>query len=115
VHNEAFNVGSTQENYQIRDVASLVEKIVPGSRVKYAEGGGPDLRCYRVNCDKIARLIPEFRPQWTVRRGIKQLYTAYAQRKLTIEEFTGERFTRIKHLRDLLTSSRIDAALRWQR
>ena len=65
VHNQAFNVGRTEENYQIRDVASMVEEIVPGSRVKYAEGGGPDLRCYRVNCDKIARTLPEFRPQWT--------------------------------------------------
>ena len=59
VHNQAFNVGRTQENYQIRDVASMVEEIVPGSRVKYAEGGGPDLRCYRVNCDKIAHTLPE--------------------------------------------------------
>ena len=40
VHNQAFNVGRTEENYQIRDVASMVEEIVPGSRVKYAEGGG---------------------------------------------------------------------------
>jgi nucleoside-diphosphate-sugar epimerase len=113
VHNQSFNVGSTQENYQIRDVASLVEEIVPGSRVKYAEGGGPDLRCYRVNCDKIGQVLPDFRPQWDVRRGIEQLYNAYMEHKLTIEEFTGERFIRIKHLRCLLASSRIDPTLRW--
>ena len=76
VHNQAFNVGRTEENYQIRDIASMVEEIVPGSRVKYAEGGGPDLRCYRVNCDKITQTLPEFRPQWTVRRGIEQVYVA---------------------------------------
>ena len=99
VHNQAFNVGQTEENYQIRDVASMVEEIVPGSRVKYAEGGGPDLRCYRVNCDKIARTLPEFRPQWTVRRGIEQLYTAYKEHGLTFEEFTGTRYIRIKHLK----------------
>src|SRR4030095_2047014 len=113
VHNQAFNVGRTEENYQIRDVAALVEGIVPGSRVKYAEGGGPDLRCYRVNCDKIARTLPEFRPQWTVRRGIEQLYAAYKQHGLTVEEFTGTRYTRIKHLSTLLATERIDSILRW--
>jgi nucleoside-diphosphate-sugar epimerase len=113
VHNQAFNVGRTEENYQIRDIASMVEEIVPGSRVKYAEGGGPDLRCYRVNCDKIARTLPEFRPQWTVRRGIEQLYTSFKKHSLTLEDFTGSRYIRIKHLRSLLATTRLDPALRW--
>ncbi len=113
IHNQAFNVGQTKENYQIRDVASMVESVVPGSRVKYAEGGGPDLRCYRVNCDKIARILPGFRPQWNVRRGIEQLYNAYKEHGLTVDEFTGERYTRIKHLKSLLASCRLDSTLHW--
>jgi len=113
VHNEAFNVGRTEENYQIRNVAAMVEEIVPGSRVKYAEGGGPDLRCYRVNCDKIARTLPEFRPQWTVRRGIEKLYAAYKNHALSFEEFTGTRYIRLKQLKSLLASSRLDPTLRW--
>ena len=113
VHNQAFNVGQTKENYQIRDVASMVEEIVPGSRVKYAEGGGPDLRCYRVNCDKIARTLPEFRPQWNVRRGIEQLYAAYKDHTLTLQEFTGTMYVRIKHLNSLLANSRLNSTLRW--
>jgi nucleoside-diphosphate-sugar epimerase len=113
VHNQAFNVGRTEENYQVRDVASMVEEIVPGSQVKYAEGGGPDLRCYRVNCDKIARALPAFRPQWTVHRGIEHLYKAYKEHELTLEEFTGTNYIRIKHLKSLLSSSRLDSTLRW--
>jgi nucleoside-diphosphate-sugar epimerase len=112
VHNQAFNVGRTDENYQIRDVAAMVEEIVPGSRVKYAEGGGPDLRCYRVNCDKIARTLPEFRPKWTVRRGIQELYDAYKKHLLSVEEFTGTRYTRVKHLSNLLATGRLNPTLR---
>ena len=115
VHNQAFNVGRTQENYQIRDIAAMVENMVPGSRVKYAEGGGPDLRCYRVNCDKIARTVPGFRPKWTVRRGIEQLYKAYNEHMLTLEEFTGVRYIRIKQLKSLIANSRLDPTLRWVR
>ena len=113
VHNQAFNVGRTEENYQVRDVASMVEEIVPGSRVKYAEGGGPDLRCYRVNCDKIARTLPTFQSKWTVRRGIEQLYEAYATLGLTTEEFTGDGYIRIKRLKFLLASGLLDSNLRW--
>jgi nucleoside-diphosphate-sugar epimerase len=113
VHNQAFNVGRTEENYQIRDLASMVEEIVPGSRVKYAKGGGPDLRCYRVNCDKIARMLPEFQPQWSVRQGIEQLYAAYKTLGLTYDEFIGTRYTRLKHIHSLLATNRLDPALLW--
>jgi len=115
IHNQPFNVGRTEENYQIRDIAQMVEEIVPGSRVKYAQGGGPDLRCYRVNCDKVAHTLPGFQPQWTVRRGIEQLYTAYKEHALTVEKFTGTRYTRIKHLGKLLSTEQLDRTLRWSR
>lgn len=114
VHNEAFNVGKTEENYQIRDVAQMVEDIVPGAKVKYAEGGGPDPRCYRVDCGKIARTLPEFMPQWTVRRGIEQLYQAYRENALTVDEFLGTKYLRIKHIKNLLSDGQLDAELRWQ-
>lgn len=113
VHNQSFNVGQSSENYQISELAKMVQEVVPGSRVKYAEGGGPDLRCYRVNCDKIARTLPEFQPQWTVRKGIEQLYTAYQAHGLTFEEFTGSRYIRIRRINSLLATGCLDSTLRW--
>jgi nucleoside-diphosphate-sugar epimerase len=114
VHNEAFNVGRTEENYQIRDIAAMVEAIVPGSRVRYAVGGGPDPRSYRVDCSKIARALPEFKPQWTVRRGIEELYTSYKRHGLTVDEFLGTNYMRIKHIKRLQLEGRLDEELRWR-
>jgi nucleoside-diphosphate-sugar epimerase len=114
VHNEAFNVGRTEENYQIRDIAAMVEEIVPGSRVQYAEGGGPDPRSYRVDCSKIAGALPEFKPEWTVRRGIEELYTSYKRHGLTLDEFLGTNFMRIKHIKRLQLEGRLDEELRWR-
>ena len=74
VHDQAFNVGRTDENFRVSEVADMVRAAVPGSEVIYAEGGGPDPRCYRVNCDKLPRLVPEYRPRWTVEMGIRQLF-----------------------------------------
>ena len=113
VHNEAFNVGRTEENYRIRELADMVRDVVPGSRVTYAPGGGPDPRCYRVDCDKIARTLPEFQPQWTVRRGIEQIYAAFKQHGLTAEEFQSTRYVRLKQIKKLQAAELIDDTLRW--
>ena len=94
VHNQAFNVGSSQENYQIRDIADIVQEVVPGCTVQYAEGGGPDPRCYHVNCDKLTAHIPGFKTEWTVRRGVEELYASYVQNGLTAEMFP--RYVRLK-------------------
>lgn len=113
VHNEAFNVGRTEENYQIRAVAQLVQEVVPGAHITYAEGGGPDARCYRVNCSKLVRTLPEFQPQWSVRQGIEQLYQSYHTQGLTLEELVGPRYTRLKHIKRLQDEGLLDSHLRW--
>jgi nucleoside-diphosphate-sugar epimerase len=114
VHDEAFNVGANSENYRIRDLAELVEEVVPGARASLAAGGGPDKRSYRVDCSKIARTLPAFKSRWTVRRGVEQLRDAYARNGLTFEEFTGTRYLRIKRVRELQEAGRIDEELRWR-
>jgi nucleoside-diphosphate-sugar epimerase len=113
IHNQAFNVGRTEENYRICEVAEMVAEVVPGSMIQYAEGGGPDPRCYRVDCGKIARTLEEFQPQWTVRRGIEQLYDAYQRYGLSAFEFMGTKYLRIKHIKKLQSEGRLDGSLRW--
>ena len=114
IHNQALNVGQTEENYRIRELAEVVRAVVPGSRVEYAADGGPDPRCYRVDFSKIHRLLPEFKPQWNARRGAEELYAAYRIAGLVLEECEGPRFKRIDHLKQLLTTGRVDATLRWK-
>jgi nucleoside-diphosphate-sugar epimerase len=114
VHDEAFNVGASAENYRIRDLAEIVAEVVPGSRASFAEGGGPDKRSYQVDCSKVGRVLPDFETRWTVRRGVEQLYEAYARNGLTFEEFTGSRYLRINRVRELQEAGRLDDELRWR-
>ncbi|MGH7495316.1 MAG: NAD-dependent epimerase/dehydratase family protein [bacterium] len=113
VHNQAFNVGRTEDNYRIRDLATMVERIVPGCQIEYAQDAGPDQRCYRVDCSKLMRTLPEFRPQWDAQRGAEELYAAYQKVGLTLEEFEGPKYKRVAHLQQLLQSGRLDKDLRW--
>ncbi|TIL76332.1 MAG: SDR family oxidoreductase [Mesorhizobium sp.] len=112
VHNEAFNVGLTTENYQIREIAELVQTIVPDSRVEFAPDAGPDKRCYRVDCTYIGRRLHGFKPQWTARRGIEQLYYTFRTAGLALGDFEGERFKRIAHVQKLIQDRELDTDLR---
>lgn len=114
IHDEVFNVGRTDENFQIRDIASIVESVVPGCKVEYAPDGEPDKRTYRVNCDKIQRVLPDFKPQWTTQRGAEELYAAYREIGLTLDDFEGERYKRIAHVKHLIAAGKLDNDLRWR-
>ena len=114
VHNEGFNVGTTTENYQVREIAQIVKEVVPGCKIEFALDAGPDKRCYRVDCNKIARVLRDFKPQWTARKGIEQLYEEYKRVGLTLEEFEGPRFMRIAHLKGLIKDGILDETLRWR-
>ncbi|MGO4726618.1 MULTISPECIES: NAD-dependent epimerase/dehydratase family protein [unclassified Inquilinus] len=112
VFNQAFNVGRTEHNYRIREIAEIVAEVVPGCRLEIAADAGPDKRSYRVSFEKIARVLPEFQPQWDVHRGAEQLYAAYRCSRLTLEEFEGPRYQRISHIRKLMADGVIGDDLR---
>ena len=111
IHNETFNVGQTGENYRIGELAEIVAGIVPGSRVEYAPGGGPDERCYRVDCEKIRRVLPDFRPQWTARSGARELSEASRAWGLSAADLEEGRFNRLSRIRRLMETGRLDASL----
>lgn len=113
VHNATFNVGQTEENYRISELAKIVSAIVPGCHIEYAAGGGPDKRCYRVNCDRIQRVLPAFKPQWTAHKGAQELYDAYRGAGLTAEDLNGDRYFRINRIQRLLKVGKLDASLHW--
>lgn len=114
VHNVAFNVGRSEENYQIKDLANIVKDTVPGCSIEYAADAGPDTRCYRVNFSRISTVLPSFRPQWTAKLGAQQLYDTYRAEGLKLEDFEGPRYKRIDHIKRLLASGRLDSNLRFQ-
>lgn len=112
VWNEAFNVGITEQNYRIRELAEIVAAAAPQCRIDYAEGAGPDPRCYRVNFDKIRSVLPAFQPVWDAAKGARQLLDACGASSLTLEEFEGPRYQRAAHVRQLIGTGAIAPDLR---
>jgi nucleoside-diphosphate-sugar epimerase len=114
VGGEAFNVGQDTENYQVRDLAEVAREVVGDCEVEYAGSGDPDPRSYRVDFGKLQRTLPDLELQWNARRGAEELIAAYRETGLTLEEFEGHRYTRLRQLRRLLDDGALDDSLRWR-
>ncbi|HEY6491768.1 MAG TPA: SDR family oxidoreductase [Trebonia sp.] len=112
VHNEAFNVGRSEDNVQIRDIAEQVRDTVPGSTVAFAANAGPDLRNYRVDFSKLVDTFPGLGLRWTVGDGIAELLASYTKHDLTYEDFTSPRFVRLRRIKELMAAGEVDEMLR---
>jgi nucleoside-diphosphate-sugar epimerase len=108
----AFNVGSNEQNYVVRDLAGLLAEIT-GCEVTFADSVETDPRSYRVDFSKLAGAFPELRFEWDARRGAAELVDAYRAVGLTAELFEGRRYFRLRQLRHLLDSGALSADLRW--
>ncbi len=113
IHDQAFNVGRTDQNYRIREIAEIVKETVPNCQVTFAADASPDTRNYRVDCDKIARVLKSFKPEWTAKLGAEQLYQAYLKAGVQVSDFEGPRYKRIDQITMKLASGELDASLRW--
>jgi nucleoside-diphosphate-sugar epimerase len=113
IHNATFNVGQTSENYRVSELAEIVAETVPGCKIEYAPGGSPDKRCYRVNCDKIGKVLPDFHFQWNARKGAQELYDAYRAAGFTGDDFKSGRYFRIHTIRQLLEAGQLNPSLHW--
>jgi nucleoside-diphosphate-sugar epimerase len=111
IHNEAFNIGRSEDNVQVRDIAELVRDAVPGSALSFAAGAGPDLRNYRVDFAKLTSTFPDLRLRWGVADGVAEMVAAYAARGLTYDDFRSSRFVRLRRISELLDGGHLDSML----
>ena len=115
VNKQAFNVGIDSENFQVRDIARMVGEVIPGCEVVITGEHGSDSRSYRVDFGKIKRMLPGFKPQWTLRKGIEEVYEAYQRYKMTEEKFMGRYFVRLRQIQYLMDSGKVTKELYWQK
>jgi nucleoside-diphosphate-sugar epimerase len=112
VGGRAFNVGSAEQNYLVRDLAEMLSEVT-GCEVEFADDASPDPRSYRVDFSALERAFPELVLDWDARRGAEELVDAYRRIGLTQEDFEGRSFVRLRQLNHLLAEHRLDDDLRW--
>ncbi len=102
VNGEIFNVGSLQENYQVKDLTEIVRRVFPECEVEYAADAGPDARSYRIDAEKIERTLG-FGLEWDVEKGVREMKEDFERNGLTEQDIDGPRFHRMPKLKELLS------------
>ena len=113
IHGEIFNVGSSEQNYRVRDIAEVIADVFPGCELSFGEGGS-DNRSYKVAFDKIYSQLPGFACDWNARRGAEQLRAVFESIDMTAEDFESRGFTRLKQLEHLIRTSQLDQDFFWR-
>jgi nucleoside-diphosphate-sugar epimerase len=99
LHGRAVNVGGNAQNYQVKDVGDQVQRLVPGAKIVYTGEVGADPRNYRVRFDLLERLLPGWRPETDLVRGMEELHRKMVEHRFSKEDFEGERFVRLRTLK----------------
>lgn len=114
IHNQIFNVGRSDGNYRIREVAEIVGSVFPGCEVSFGKATGADTRSYQVNFDKIANTLSSFKPKYTVEDGAKQLKAVFEKTNMSEETFQYRNYTRLKQLEYLKETDQLTDDLHWK-
>lgn len=113
IHNQAYNLGKTEHNYQIKDVADAINLTFKGCKISLGSSD-PDNRSYRVSCDKLAKLLENFQFIWDIEKGVKQLCDFFNKINLTAEAFNSRYHTRLKCLEYLIETNQLDDSFFWR-
>ena len=111
VHNEVFNVGDSDHNYRVRQIAEIVADVFPGCELTF--GDGSDNRSYRVSFEKINTKLPGFACEWNAERGARQLRSVFEAIDMSDSVFQSAPFTRLKRLEELLNTKQLDQDFYW--
>lgn len=112
VHNQIFNVGSTEENYRVKEIAKIVAETFPNCELSFGKPSGDD-RSYRVSFDKIKKALPNFKCEYTAKKGAAELLEVFQRIQMPVETYQFRAFTRLKQLEHLIRTKQIDSQFRW--
>jgi nucleoside-diphosphate-sugar epimerase len=112
IANEVFNVGDTNNNYRVKEIAEIVGETFPNCKVSFGPPS-PDNRSYRVSFDKIRKNLPDFTCRWDARLGAQQLLDLFRKVDMSAEVFEYRTFTRLKQLEYLIRTQQIDKSFSW--
>lgn len=114
INGKIINVGFNKNNFQVKDIVSIVQKYVPNCKVVYTGEHGKDTRSYKVNFDRFESLFPQVKQEWTLDRSVEDMVKKLKKMNFSKKNFESGVFTRLKVLRNLLSKSKVSSELYWR-
>ena len=110
-----MNVGSDEWNYQVKDLAEAVAKVIPGTDVSINKDAQPDKRSYKVNFDLFKKLAPAHQPEVGLTESIQELKNGLESILFKDAEFRNSRYMRLMILTELQQKRLLNEKLQWVR
>jgi len=112
ISGEVFNVGGNSDNYSVKEIAEMVESIIPNSTISFSENASKDSRSYKVNFDKIKNELG-FIPKRKLSESILELYRTFTEIELDENLFSDKIFYRVKYIKWLMDQKIVNSELRF--
>lgn len=113
ISGQVFNVGSSDQNYRVIEIARAIQTVFTDCEIEVGQATA-DNRSYRVNFDKIQRLLPDYKCQWTAEKGARQMHEVFERIGMTEAMFRAEPYTRLKMLLAHRKAGLLDDKLFWR-
>lgn len=111
----AVNVGSDGWNYQVKELADAVAKVVPGVSVSVNKAAPQDSRSYRVDFALYRKIAPDHQPQVDLLTAVAELREGLGAMGFNDANFRSSRYMRLQALKRLREAGALDAELNWTR
>ncbi|MCG2673214.1 NAD-dependent epimerase/dehydratase family protein [Bradyrhizobium sp. GCM10023182] len=108
------NVGSTQGNYQVRQLAEVVAAELPGTKVSINRDALPDKRSYQVDFSLFAQLAPSHAPAVSLAQSVRNLSAGLRGINFSDKDFRGSSLMRLRTLKEHIAQGRLSSDLHWQ-
>lgn len=109
----AINVGRTEWNYQVKDLAERVKKVMPEVEIEINTEAQPDKRSYRVDFSLYKKLAPDHQPQVDLMQTINELKDGLEKMKFNDDNFRESEYIRLKVLSRLREDGLLSNNLEW--
>ncbi len=107
------NAGSNIWNYQVKELAEAVAKVINGCKVTVNPDAPPDKRSYKVNFDLFKKLAPDHQPVHDLKSTIESLFNNLKAMKFNDSNFRESGLIRLKVLNQLIQYNYLNESLYW--
>lgn len=114
INGQVINIGFNDGNYQTKTLAEIIHKNLPKSKIIIKKEKGVDPRSYRVNFDKLHKLIPGLKREWPAEKSIDDMIKNFEKYHYNLRTYSTGKFARNVELGKLLKKQLLTDKLFWK-
>lgn len=113
INGQVINIGFNENNFQVKDVLSIVKKSIPKCSVVFIGAHAKDSRSYKVNFNKFHTIFPHIKQKWRMEKSVRQMISQLHKYGFGKVDFYNGTYTRLDVLKNLIETGKVTKDLYW--